>query len=93
MLRISQELKYLQLLLAVIASMMMLQKKEDDKLLWDLNLSMDVWPCDGQNVDSQKDIVDNISMTSEALQTKPSDGGNVDFSKGCSRDLHPNREG
>ncbi|XP_022764493.1 uncharacterized protein LOC111309748 [Durio zibethinus] len=53
----------------------------DDRLLWDLNLSMDAWPCDGGNVDSQKDAVDNISVTGEVLQTKPSDGGNVDSQK------------
>ncbi|XWS37870.1 hypothetical protein CRYUN_Cryun19dG0082600 [Craigia yunnanensis] len=53
----------------------------DDRLLWDLNLSMDAWPCDGGNVDSPKDAVDNISVTSEVLQTKPSDGGNVDSQK------------
>ncbi|XVE64263.1 hypothetical protein DITRI_Ditri07aG0087000 [Diplodiscus trichospermus] len=50
----------------------------DDRLLWDLNLSMDAWACDGGNVASQKDAVDNISLTSEVLQTKPSEGGNVD---------------
>ncbi|XWS50472.1 hypothetical protein CRYUN_Cryun12cG0090300 [Craigia yunnanensis] len=53
----------------------------DDRLLWDLNLSMDAWPFDGGNIDSQKDAVDNISMTSEVLQTKPSDGENVDSQK------------
>ncbi|XVF09922.1 hypothetical protein REPUB_Repub07fG0139100 [Reevesia pubescens] len=42
----------------------------DDRLLWDLNLSMDAWPCDGGNFDSQKDAVDNISVRSEELQTE-----------------------
>ncbi|XP_022724205.1 uncharacterized protein LOC111280924 [Durio zibethinus] len=42
----------------------------DDRLLWDLNLSMDAWPCDGGDVDSQKDAFDNISVRSEELQTK-----------------------
>ncbi|OMO71823.1 hypothetical protein COLO4_28015 [Corchorus olitorius] len=42
----------------------------DDRLLWDLNLTMDDWPCDGRNVDSEKDAVDNIALTSEDLQTK-----------------------
>ncbi|OMO83991.1 hypothetical protein CCACVL1_11062, partial [Corchorus capsularis] len=42
----------------------------DDRLLWDLNLTMDDWPCDGRNVDSEKDAVDNIAVTSEDLLTK-----------------------
>ncbi|KAL1150679.1 hypothetical protein V6Z11_A10G280300 [Gossypium hirsutum] len=42
----------------------------DDRLLWDLNVSMDAWPCDGGNVDSKKDSIDDISVRSEELQTK-----------------------
>ncbi|XVE58484.1 hypothetical protein DITRI_Ditri04bG0173300 [Diplodiscus trichospermus] len=42
----------------------------DDRLLWDLNLSMDAWPCDGGIVGSQKDASDNISVRSEELLTK-----------------------
>ncbi|XP_039067555.1 uncharacterized protein LOC120213512 isoform X1 [Hibiscus syriacus] len=44
----------------------------DDRLLWDLNVPMDAWPCDGGNVDSQKDSVDNISVRSEEMQTMES---------------------
>ncbi|MBA0750143.1 hypothetical protein Gogos_004000, partial [Gossypium gossypioides] len=42
----------------------------DDRLLWDLNVSMDAWPCDGGNVDSKKASIDDISVRSEELQTK-----------------------
>ncbi|KAK8671917.1 hypothetical protein V6N13_038499 [Hibiscus sabdariffa] len=41
----------------------------DDRLLWDLNVPIDAWPCDGGNVDSQNDSVGNISVGSEELQT------------------------
>ncbi|XP_039067558.1 uncharacterized protein LOC120213513 [Hibiscus syriacus] len=44
----------------------------NDRLLWDLNVPMDAWPCDGGNVDFQKDSVDNISVRSEELQTMES---------------------
>ncbi|KAK8684736.1 hypothetical protein V6N13_040752 [Hibiscus sabdariffa] len=37
----------------------------DDRLLWDLNVSMDAWPCDGGTVDTQKDSFANISVRSE----------------------------
>ncbi|GMI80868.1 hypothetical protein HRI_001756100 [Hibiscus trionum] len=46
----------------------------DDKLLWDLNVSMDAWPCDGGTVDTQKDAVINISARSEELQTTKPQG-------------------
>ncbi|XWS61215.1 hypothetical protein CRYUN_Cryun07bG0106500 [Craigia yunnanensis] len=60
----------------------------DDRLLWDLNLSMDAWPCDGVNVDSQKDAFDNISVTSEELQTKdPQDIKNDTTNKVVSSDV------
>ncbi|KAK8495327.1 hypothetical protein V6N12_037122 [Hibiscus sabdariffa] len=49
----------------------------DDKLLWDLNVSMDAWPCDGGTVDTQKDTFPSISARSEELQTtKPQDINN-----------------
>ncbi|XP_022738864.1 uncharacterized protein LOC111291412 [Durio zibethinus] len=60
----------------------------DDRLLWDLNLSMDAWACDGGNVDSQKDAVDNISVRSEQLQTKePQDIKNDNTRKAMSSDI------
>ncbi|GMI80869.1 hypothetical protein HRI_001756200 [Hibiscus trionum] len=44
----------------------------DDRLLWDLNVPMDAWPCDGGIVDSQNDSVAKISVRSEELQTTDS---------------------
>ncbi|GMI87261.1 hypothetical protein HRI_002395400 [Hibiscus trionum] len=44
----------------------------DDRLLWDLNVSMDAWPCDGGTVDTQKDSFANISARSEEFQSTKS---------------------
>ncbi|KAK8662613.1 hypothetical protein V6N13_092182 [Hibiscus sabdariffa] len=44
----------------------------DDRLLWDLNVPVDAWPCDRGNVDSQNDSVGNVSVRSEELQTTES---------------------
>ncbi|XWS48469.1 hypothetical protein CRYUN_Cryun13aG0080100 [Craigia yunnanensis] len=60
----------------------------DDRLLWDLNLSMDAWPCDGGNIDSQEDAFDNNSVRSEELQTKkPQDIKNDTTNKVVSSDV------
>ncbi|WRX18409.1 hypothetical protein QQP08_010896 [Theobroma cacao] len=65
----------------------------DDRLLWDLNLSMDAWPCDGGNIDSQKDAVDNTSVRSEELQTKePQDIENDTMNRVVSSDVDGNDE-
>ncbi|KAK9019205.1 hypothetical protein V6N11_053731 [Hibiscus sabdariffa] len=60
----------------------------DDKLLWDLNVSMDVWPCDGGTVDTQKDTFPSISARSEELQTtKPQDMNNDTSNEVVSSDV------
>ncbi|XP_021298728.1 uncharacterized protein LOC110427502 [Herrania umbratica] len=65
----------------------------DDRLLWDLNLSMDAWPCDGGDIDSQKDAVDNTSVRSEELQTKePQDIKNDTMNRVVSSDVDGNDE-
>ncbi|KAK8515161.1 hypothetical protein V6N12_001319 [Hibiscus sabdariffa] len=60
----------------------------DDRLLWDLNVSMDAWPCDGGTVDTQKDSFANISVRSEEFQsTKPQDIKNDTSNKVISSDV------
>ncbi|XP_039067556.1 uncharacterized protein LOC120213512 isoform X2 [Hibiscus syriacus] len=45
-----------------------------NRLLWDLNVSVDAWLCDGGAVDTQKDSFADICARSEELQTtKPQD--------------------
>ncbi|XP_038992054.1 uncharacterized protein LOC120115398 isoform X5 [Hibiscus syriacus] len=60
----------------------------DNRSLWDLNVSVDAWLCDGGTVDTQKDSFANISGRSEELQiTKPQDIKNETLNEEVSSDV------